>query len=391
MTTADTTRLAIAKLTGTPPALPATPAWQLARFTGESVNFTPTTVNSSELDPSGQVRDSILTGGSTAGAVNFEVSRNPFLEDLLAAVFRNDWGVGTEGEPPVAIGADELIPGTSLSSWAIEKRFQVGDAPASYTFHRFMPSGVDTLEITIAPGDPISGNANFNGGVQSLDTAEVAGATYDDSGDNPVMTAPLVTELSIDTGTVSTRCLSAFGMTFNSNLRAVECIGTLGPRELLLGVFSAELSGTVYYTDDTIIQKFIDQTPFPVIVKITDSEGNAYEFEFPRCKAASAPVNAGGTGQDVVIDLTMAATYDTTKGYTVKVTRSGGVGTATGATAGTPGTFAPPGAIPANLAALNTLGALGNTTAWTTGQNVVLGDASLAHWNATTWVVGAAP
>lgn len=63
----------------------------------------------------------------------------------------------------------------------------------------------------------------------------------------------------------------------------------------------------------------------------------------------------------------------------------------TGVTAGTPGSFTPAGSdVPANLAALQALGALGQTTAWATGQYVVLGDASNAHWNGTAWIAGIA-
>jgi hypothetical protein len=63
---------------------------------------------------------------------------------------------------------------------------------------------------------------------------------------------------------------------------------------------------------------------------------------------------------------------------------------ATGATAGSPGTFTPSGAgAPANLAAMSGIVAT-PSTAWTTGQSVVLGDASHCHWNATAWVTGLA-
>lgn len=56
---------------------------------------------------------------------------------------------------------------------------------------------------------------------------------------------------------------------------------------------------------------------------------------------------------------------------------------------GTPGSFQPPTAtIPANLTALQNLGPLGQTVAWTTGQRVVLGDASEAYWAGTVWLVG---
>jgi hypothetical protein len=44
---------------------------------------------------------------------------------------------------------------------------------------------------------------------------------------------------------------------------------------------------------------------------------------------------------------------------------------------------------PANLAAMADVIAT-PTSAWTTGQHVVLGDASKAYWNGTAWVAGQA-
>lgn len=64
---------------------------------------------------------------------------------------------------------------------------------------------------------------------------------------------------------------------------------------------------------------------------------------------------------------------------------------ATGATAGKPGTFTPAGSAPrANLAAMSGITA-SPATAWTTGQYVVLGDNSHAHWTSTAWAAGDAP
>ena len=64
---------------------------------------------------------------------------------------------------------------------------------------------------------------------------------------------------------------------------------------------------------------------------------------------------------------------------------------ATGATAGSPGSFTPSGATPAaDLAGLSACTA-SPTTAWTEGQHVVLGDASHAYWDGTTWLAGDAP
>jgi hypothetical protein len=65
--------------------------------------------------------------------------------------------------------------------------------------------------------------------------------------------------------------------------------------------------------------------------------------------------------------------------------------TATGATAGSPGSFTPAGADPpADLAAMSGITA-NPATAWTTGEHVVLGDSSSAYWNGTAWTAGSAP
>ena len=65
--------------------------------------------------------------------------------------------------------------------------------------------------------------------------------------------------------------------------------------------------------------------------------------------------------------------------------------TATGATAGAPGAWTPAGSVaPANLAAAAPVIAA-PLTAWTTGQSVILGDASPCHWGGAAWAAGLAP
>lgn len=64
----------------------------------------------------------------------------------------------------------------------------------------------------------------------------------------------------------------------------------------------------------------------------------------------------------------------------------------TGVLANSPGTFTPSGSNdPPNLASLQALGALGETTAWTEGQYVILGDDSHAYWDGDSWEEGEAP
>ena len=64
---------------------------------------------------------------------------------------------------------------------------------------------------------------------------------------------------------------------------------------------------------------------------------------------------------------------------------------ATGATAGTPGTWTPAGSAPADRFADMTGIVASPATNWTVAQRVVLSDGTLAHWNGTTWVAGQHP
>jgi hypothetical protein len=69
---------------------------------------------------------------------------------------------------------------------------------------------------------------------------------------------------------------------------------------------------------------------------------------------------------------------------------AGGV-PATGATAGTPGTFTPAGSrAPANIAQMTGITA-SPTTKWTIGQYVTTLNGASAYWNATAWALGASP
>jgi hypothetical protein len=65
----------------------------------------------------------------------------------------------------------------------------------------------------------------------------------------------------------------------------------------------------------------------------------------------------------------------------------------TGATAGTPGVWTPPGSrIPGDLAEVISLGIVADPlTTWTIGQGVVTQDVNTTHWDGADWIIGNAP
>lgn len=77
-------------------------------------------------------------------------------------------------------------------------------------------------------------------------------------------------------------------------------------------------------------------------------------------------------------------------GDTARPPSTGGISPPpTGVTVGSPGTFTPAGSVaPYDLAALQAMGALGQTAAWTTGQYVKLRNNQNANWTGTAWAAG---
>ncbi|WKU46743.1 hypothetical protein Q3V23_23255 [Streptomyces sp. VNUA116] len=75
--------------------------------------------------------------------------------------------------------------------------------------------------------------------------------------------------------------------------------------------------------------------------------------------------------------------------WTYSVSPLGGT-VATGASAGSPGSFTPAGSVtPATLAELSNVIAT-PSAGWTSGKHVVLGDGSTAYWSGTAWASGKA-
>lgn len=279
---------------------PATPAFQKVRITGEGIAFAPTTTKSNEMNPSRQVTDSILTGGSVSGDLSFELAYETWFDELLSGALCTDWA------------ADTLEIGISLKSYTIEKKIPVPGGTTQY--HRFAGCCVSQFSLDIKPNAPITGKFTFVGKAPSVDVAAIAGATYSEPALNPVMTAPRVVGIEIGGVSAISKCFNALSFTLNNNTRAIECIGTLGPRETVLGRAEIETQFSVLFNDSDLLLLLINQTESSLAFQTADTAGFGspatnyyYHWFMPRVKLTANPVVAGGTNQDVVNNVTAEA------------------------------------------------------------------------------------
>jgi hypothetical protein len=129
------------------------------------------------------------------------------------------------------------------------------------------------------------------------------------------------------------------------------------------------------------------------------NKGNAYPFEFVPNTAVGATV-AGSVVVDPIsvggdeMKANMASDFEWDIVGEPTLTMGPSV-PATGATAGTPGTWTPSGADPPATVA-DLIAGVPNTvtaspaSAWTTGQYVETADLADAHWSGSAWVAGPA-
>jgi len=140
------------------------------------------------------------------------------------------------------------------------------------------------------------------------------------------------------------------------------------------------------------------ETQDSLMLFLMEHDGEVAELTFfPKTDKNGTPMGRGWKGTVTLAppdtiggaDAGTYATFTATLAYQGRPTMidSNGVEVLppppTGVTAGSPGAFIPPNSIPADLAALQALGALGQTTAWTPAQYVILLDSSQATWAGT--------
>jgi len=290
---------------------PANPEFQVMRITGESVNFAPTTTNSNEMNPNRGVTDLILTGGSVSGDIPFELAYEHWFNLFLAMAMCNTWQ------------ADSIQVGKLLQSATLEKYLPV-DPGTTELYHRVPGTIVDGFSINVAPNAVITGTFSVLGKSMDPDEAPLAGATYVDPAYNPVMAAPTVTDITLAGVVATTECFSNMVVNLANNNRAVECIGFLGAKEMVLGRAEVSLNFSLYFSDNDLLQMLLDQEAIAISFKLQDTAdpANWYEFAFPRVKLSQANADATGTGADVVYEAVGQALLDPTTGTQMIITRS---------------------------------------------------------------------
>lgn len=219
-------------------------------------------------------------------------------------------------------GNEEVERGAVITNGTTERSFTIErqHTDVASTFELYTGVKVNSMTLNVAAGS-ISRYTFALLGQDEVSAAATAASSTTAHTTNPIMNGVdnvyAVRENHASLGTI----VRSFSMTVANNHFARQAVGSLGP--VSMGSGSCVVTGTlsVYFENNTLLDKFRNWTTTNLSFILQDSAGNAYCFHIPECKLTLGRATTPGLNQDITAELSFQGYRDTTYGHTVRVTR----------------------------------------------------------------------
>ena len=223
---------------------------------------------------------------------------------------------------------DAFLESAMLNTWSTNvlkvgttpKFFSIEDYAADIDQARlFAGMSVSTMAISLAPNQMVTttfgmvGKNMTIGQTQKTQTAASGAAPFDAySGDIAIGNVASSSAVAIVTG---------LDFTLNNSFAPTFVIGDDAAPSLEYGRAEVEGTMSVYFENDSLINRFLNETESEISVSVNDPTGvNAYTFLFPRVKINSADVGVDGPTSRI-IKMSFVSLFDTTQATNLKITR----------------------------------------------------------------------
>lgn len=284
---------------------PATPAFQVMRMTGESLNPALQYISSNEIRADRNIPDLTLVGSDAAGAVNFELSYGTFdswLESLMFSTF----------------STNVLKNGIIRKSHTLEKTFEAGTTDQ---FHRYIGAVANTMSLNVAAKQQVTGSFGFMCKSMSSAQAIIAGATYVAPNSNPVINAANNFANLLITGVTSPQ-ITALTLNVNNNMRQQPVVGQVANKGISAGRFMVSGTLDAYFETNDMLDLYLNNTAADLTFDIGGVSTLKYQFDLGKIKFNSAEIVAGGNDQDVMARMGFQALYSSSDASSLTITRT---------------------------------------------------------------------
>ena len=277
-------------------------------FETHSLNLSKERVQGNDIQSDRMNRVDRHGNKATAGDVTVSL-RDGNYDDWLESLMFSTWDTSPVTAP------DELKVGTTLKSFTIE------DYAADIDQARlFTGMAVSQASFSIAPNQLVNVTFSFVGSDSSISQTEktITSATTA----QPFDAYSGAMQIADSGGTLATiSSITAIDFTVNNSLAPTYVIGSDATPQLEYGRADIEGTITAYFEDDTLYNRFVNETETQIDITVDDPTGaNEYGFFFPRIKINGADIPVQNE-QSRLITIPFVALYDSTEGSNLTIRR----------------------------------------------------------------------
>lgn len=279
---------------------PASPTFETFRQTGATLALNKEALTSAELRDDRQIACMRSGVRAVGGDLSFELSYGGEFDTLLEAALCGTWATGT------------LKAGTTRRSFSVERKY--GDYDGSALYHLFTGVEFNTFSLSIAPNAIVTGSAGVMGNDMGTGTAS-AGTT-----NAPTTQCPFESFTgTIKEGGSTIGIVTELSLSLDNGMQAKNVIGSAVGLQPSIGRSSLTGQLTAYFEDNTLLDKFVNDTNSSIEFSLTDGTGT-YAFTLPNIKYSGGATDVSGEGP-VTLPMPFTALYDTTSDSQIVVTK----------------------------------------------------------------------
>ena len=286
---------------------PTTPTFAYLPINSHSLDLTKDRVEGNEIQADRMTRVDRHGNRQAGGSIECDLRKGDF-DGLLESVMMNTFDTSGNDNDILKVGTTQ-------------KFFTIEDHQADITqFRLFKGMSASSMNLSIAPNQMVSATFDMVGKNMTMatTTASTGGAPTASSANKPFDSYS--GNISI-AGTAS-NIVTSLDLSISNSFSPTFVVGSADAQSLEFGRATVEGTLTVYYQDQTAINRFLNETTGSAISVTVDSPatGDSYVFKIPNVKynGASVPLQ---NPQSRFVTLPFVGLFDATSSTNLQIER----------------------------------------------------------------------
>ena len=278
---------------------PSTPAFDPLRITSTTLNLTKDAVTSEEIRSDRQIVQFRHGNKQIGGDISAELSDGDF-DDLLQAALCGTWATNV------------LKAGTTRRSFTMERYFaDIGK------YLRYTGVEVNSVSFKISPNAMIGVTFGLIGKDMSVASSAISGATY--AADTTTAQFDSFTA-TIQEGGSAIALITEMEIKLENGIEPQFVVGSSTTVRPSIGRSNVTGSLTAYFEDESLMNKFVNETESSISILLTDPAANTLQIDLGTIKYTTGAPDVSGEGS-VTVKMDFQAIYDTSDASNIVITR----------------------------------------------------------------------